>query len=163
MPGLFASGILIWLQPWSLESRLILLGAELLGCLLIGVAFHDHIVRPLQTLANVVGALRDEGYSVRARLAVPNDALGELSLEVNALADLLAKHRTGATEAAALVQRVVEEVDIPIFAFDPANKLRLVNSAGEKLLQQPSVLAARIKSREKPGARCLSPLVISVR
>jgi len=33
----------------------------------------------------------------------------------------------------------VEEVDIPIFAFDPANKLRLVNSAGEKLLQQPSV------------------------
>ncbi len=139
MPGLFASGILIWLQPWSLESRLILLGAELLGCLLIGVALHDHIVRPLQTLANVVGALRDEDYSFRARLAVPNDALGELSLEVNALADLLAKHRTGAIEAAALLQRVVEEVDIPIFAFDPANKLRLVNSAGEKLLQQPSV------------------------
>jgi two-component system, NtrC family, nitrogen regulation sensor histidine kinase NtrY len=140
MPGLLASGILIWLQPWSLESKLILLGAELLACLLIGVALHDHIVRPLQTLANVVGALRDEDYSFRARLAVPNDALGELSLEVNALADLLAKHRTGAIEAAALLQRVVEEVDIPIFAFDPANKLRLVNSAGEKLLQRPSAL-----------------------
>src|SRR6266576_4899138 len=139
MPGLLASGILIWLQPWSFESRLILLGAELIACLLIGAALHDHMVRPLQTLANVVGALREEDYSFRARLAVPNDALGELSLEVNALADLLAKHRTGAIEAAALLQRVVEEVDIPIFAFDPANKLRLVNSAGEKLLQQPSV------------------------
>src|SRR6266576_1993323 len=140
MPGLLASGILIWLKPWSLESKLLLFGTELLVCFLIGVALHDHIVRPLQTLANVVGALRDEDYSFRARSAIPNDALGELSLEVNALADLLARHRTGAIEAAALLQRVVEEVDIPIFAFDPANQLRLVNSAGEKLLQQPSAL-----------------------
>src|SRR5438132_4457957 len=137
-PGLIASGILIWLQPWSLQSKLILIGAELLACLLIGAALHDHIVRPLQTLANVVGALCEEDYSFRARLAVPNDALGELSLEVNALADLLAKHRTGAIEATALLQRVVEEVDIPIFAFDPANRLRLVNSAGEKLLRVPA-------------------------
>jgi two-component system nitrogen regulation sensor histidine kinase NtrY len=90
-------------------------------------------------LANVVGALREGDYSFRARLAVPNDALGELSLEVNALADLLARHRIGAIEAMALLQRVVEEVDIPIFAFDPADKLRLVNPAGERLLQQPSL------------------------
>ncbi len=134
MPGILVSGILIWLQPWSLQSKLILLLAELIACLLIGAALHDHVIRPLQTLANVVGALRDEDYSFRARMAVPNDALGELSLEVNALADLLARHRTGAIEATALLQRVVEEVDIPIFAFDPKNRLRLVNSAGEKLL-----------------------------
>src|SRR2546430_315137 len=136
-PTLIVSAILIWQQPWSFGSKLLLLGTELLACFLIGLALHDHVVRPLQTLANVVGALRDEDYSFRARLAVPNDALGELSLEVNALADLLAQHRTGAIEAAALLQRVVEEVEIPIFAFDPAGKLRLVNSAGEKLLQQP--------------------------
>src|SRR6266498_5738087 len=137
-PGLLISGILIWLQPWSVQSKLVLIGAELLACLLIGVALHDHIIRPLQTLANVVGALRDKDYSFRARLAVPNDALGELSLEVNALADLLSKHRTGAMEATTLLQRVVEEVDIPIFAFDPAEELRLVNTAGERLLQQSS-------------------------
>src|SRR5713226_1899329 len=137
-PALLVSGIVIWLQPWSLQSKLMILGAESFACLLIGAALHDHIVRPLQTLANVVGALREEDYSFRARLAVPNDALGELSLEVNALADLLAQHRTGAIEATALLQRVVEEVDIPIFAFDPADKLRLVNSAGKKLLQQSS-------------------------
>src|SRR5204863_2985781 len=119
-------------------SKPAVLSRETLPCLFIGVALHEHIIRPLQTLANVVGALRDEDYSFRARLAIPNDALGELSLEVNALADLLARHRTGAIEASALLQRVVEEVDIPIFAFDPGGKLRLVNSAGEKLLQQPS-------------------------
>ncbi len=138
VPGLLVSGVLIWLQSWTVESKLALLAIELLLCALIAAALHDHIVRPLQTLANVVGSLRDEDYSFRARLAVPNDALGELSLEVNALADLLSRHRTGAIEAAALLQRVVEEVDIPIFAFDPGGKLRLVNSAGEKLLQQSS-------------------------
>jgi two-component system, NtrC family, nitrogen regulation sensor histidine kinase NtrY len=135
-PALLVSGILIWLQSWSVESKLMLLGAELLASLLLGVALHDHVVRPLQTLANVVGALREEDYSFRARLAVPNDALGELSLEVNTLADLLAQHRSGAVEATALVQRVVEEVDIPIYAFDLEAKLRIVNSAGAKLLQQ---------------------------
>ena len=136
-PALIVSAILIWRQPWSIGSKLLLFGSESIVCFLIGLSLHDHVVRPLQTLANVVGALRDEDYSFRARLAVPNDALGELSLEVNALADLLAQHRTGAIEAAALLQRVVEEVDIPIFAFDPAGKLRLLNSAGEKLLQRP--------------------------
>jgi two-component system, NtrC family, nitrogen regulation sensor histidine kinase NtrY len=139
-PALIVSAILIWRQPWPLGSKFLLFGTESFACFLIGLALHDHVVRPLQTLANVVGALRDEDYSFRARLAVPNDALGELSLEVNALADLLAQHRTGAIEAAALLQRVVEEVEIPIFAFDPAARLRLLNSAGEKLLQQPSIL-----------------------
>lgn len=137
-PPLVVSGILIWLQPWSLQSKSLLLGAEVVACLIIGAALHEHITRPLQTLANVVGSLREEDYSFRARLAVPNDALGELSLEVNALADLLAKHRTRAIEATALLQRVVEEVDLPIFTFDRSQRLRLVNSAGEKLLHRPS-------------------------
>ena len=137
-PALIVSGILVWLQPWSLQSKMIVLAVEVIASLLIGVALMDHVIHPLQTLANVVGALRDEDYSFRARLAVPNDALGELSLEVNALADLLAQHRTGAIEAQALLQRVVEEVEIPIFAFDPLTKLRLLNSAAEKLLQRPA-------------------------
>lgn len=137
VPGLLVSGLGLWYLPWSLESKIMLLGAEAFACLLLGVALHDHIIRPLQTLANVVGALREEDYSFRARLAVPNDALGELSIEVNALADLLAQHRTGVIEATALLQRVVGEVDLPILAFDPASKLRLVNSAAERLLQRP--------------------------
>jgi HAMP domain-containing protein len=118
-PGLLVSAILVGSLPWSVESKIALFVAELLACLLLGLALHEHIIRPLQTLANVVGALREEDYSFRARNAVPNDALGELSLELNALADLLSQHRTGAMEATALLQRVVEEVDIPIFAFDP--------------------------------------------
>lgn len=137
-PGLVVSGVLVWLQDWTLSSKLELLSAEILACGLIVAVLHDQIIRPLQTLANVVGAIREEDYSFRARMAIPEDAMGELSLEVNMLADLLAEHRTGAIEATALLQRVVEEVDIPVFAFDPREMLRLVNSAGERLIRQVS-------------------------
>ena len=156
IPGLLTSGVLIWLQDWAIESKLGLLFAELVVCALIVAALHDQIIRPLQTLANVVGALREEDYSFRARMAVPDDALGELSLEVNMLADLLAEHRIGAIEATALLQRVVEEVDIPLFAFDPAEALRLVNSAGERLLQQASPRLLGRTATELGLKTCLS-------
>jgi len=156
IPGLVTSGVLIWLQDWAIESKLVLLFAELVICGLIVAALHDQIIRPLQTLANVVGALREEDYSFRARMAVHDDALGELSLEVNMLADLLAEHRIGAIEATALLQRVVEEVDIPLFAFDPSEALRLVNSAGERLLQQASPRLLGRTAAELGLETCLS-------
>lgn len=156
IPGLAISGVLIWLQDWALESKLALFFAELLVCALILAALHEQIIRPLQTLANVVGALREEDYSFRARMAVPDDALGELSLEVNMLADLLAAHRIGAIEATALLRRVVEEVDIPLFAFDPNEALRLVNSAGERLLQQAAPRLLGRTAAELGLKECLS-------
>jgi two-component system, NtrC family, nitrogen regulation sensor histidine kinase NtrY len=139
LPGLVVSGIFIWLQPWSVESKLALMFAELLVWWLLALGLHAQTVHPLQTLANVVAALREEDYSFRARGAIAADALGELSLEVNALADLLADQRIGAIEATALLRRVVEEIDAPLFAFDPDRVLQLVNPAGEKILQQAAV------------------------
>src|ERR1700683_243779 len=139
LPALLTSGIFIWLQAWTLESKLALLFAELFVWWLLAMALQEQTTRPLQTLANVISALREEDYSFRARGAATDDALGELSIEVNALADLLSDQRIRAIEAAALLRRVVEEIEVPLFTFDPDQILRLVNSAGERLLQQPSV------------------------
>jgi len=136
LPSLIVSGVLVWMQPWSLESRLTLIGAELFVWWLLAMALQEQTTRPLQTLANVIGSLREEDYSFRARNAVPNDALGELSLEVNALADMLSDEKVKTIEATALLQRVVDEIDAPLFAFDPGSALRLVNPAGEHLLRQ---------------------------
>jgi len=128
--------VLVWLQSWAIESRLALIGLELFVWWLLALALQDQTTRPLQTLANVIGALREGDYSFRARNAVPEDALGELSLEVNALADMLSDEKIRTIEATALLQRVVDEIDAPLFAFDPASVLRLVNPAGEHLLRQ---------------------------
>jgi two-component system, NtrC family, nitrogen regulation sensor histidine kinase NtrY len=148
LPGMSGSGILIWMQPWTLQSKIAVSILELFAWWILAMVLQEQAVRPLQTLANVVGALREEDYSFRARGEATDDALGELSIEVNALADLLADQRIRAIEATALLRRVVEEIDIPLFAFDPDRVLRLVNSAGEKLLQQPAVRILGRTARE---------------
>ena len=155
-PGILVSAILIWRQPWSAESKVALTLLELFIWWLLSLALHEQTVRPLQTLANVVAALREEDYSFRARGAIADDALGELSLEVNALADLLADQRIRAIEATALLRRVVEEIDAPLFAFDPDRVLQLVNPAGEKLLQQAAVRLLGRTADEIGLAECLS-------
>jgi nitrogen fixation/metabolism regulation signal transduction histidine kinase len=155
LPGLLVSGISIWLQPWALESKLALMLAGLFVWWLLAMAFQEQTTRPLQTLANVISALREEDYSFRARGAATDDALGELSIEVNALADLLADQRIRAIEATALLRRVLEEIEVPLFTFDPDQNLRLVNSAGERLLQQSAVRLLGRTAKEIGLAACM--------
>lgn len=156
LPGIVVSAVLIWLQAWPVSTKVLLSCMGLLVWGLLAMALHEQTIRPLQTLANVVGALREEDYSFRARGAVPEDALGELSLEVNALADLLAERRVRAIEATALLRRVVDEIDVPLFAFDPDRCLKLVNPAGERLLQQPSVRLMGRSAEEVGLTDCLA-------
>ncbi|HEX4005885.1 MAG TPA: ATP-binding protein [Acidobacteriaceae bacterium] len=108
------------------------LGILLLVLLLVFAAFIEAAVRPIQTLANVVAALREEDYSFRARGANRDDSLGQLSLEINALADTLQAQRVGALEAVALLRRVIAEMDAPVLAFDQDARLRLLNPAAER-------------------------------
>ena len=92
----------------------------------------EEVLRPLQTLANVVAALREDDYSFRARGGRRNDALGDLALEINALAGMLQVQRVGAMEAMALVERVMKSMQSPVLAFDPEGRLKLLNAAAER-------------------------------
>jgi two-component system nitrogen regulation sensor histidine kinase NtrY len=101
----------------------------------------EQIIRPLQTLANVVAALREDDYSFRARGARRNDAVGDLALEVNALAGMLQSQRTGALEAMALLERVMASMESPVLAFDPDGRLLMLNAAGERAFTTSSTRA----------------------
>lgn len=91
----------------------------------------DH---PLRTFANLISAIREEDYSIRARGSSGNDAMSEVARELNLLARMLRERRLGEREAAALVRAVLEHIDSAIFAFDDRWHLRLANRAGERLL-----------------------------
>jgi two-component system, NtrC family, nitrogen regulation sensor histidine kinase NtrY len=97
----------------------------------------EHAVRPLQTLSNLLAALREGDYSIRARGAREGNALGEVLLEVNSLGETLRQQRLGAFEATALLRTIMSEIDVAIFTFDPERRLRLINRAGETLLGRP--------------------------
>nr|MBA3498266.1 PAS domain-containing sensor histidine kinase [Gemmatimonadales bacterium] len=66
------------------------------------------------------------------------DGLSLALLEVNMLSDTLRTQRLGALEATTLLRRVIEEIDVAVFAFDGSQRLRLINRGGERLLGQPS-------------------------
>jgi len=114
-----------------LEQGFVLL-ALALGWMFAVSILVEQVIRPLQTLANVVAALREDDYSFRARGGQRNDALGDLAIEVNRLASMLQGQRAGALEAMALVERVMGSMQSPVLAFDPEGRLRLLNAAGEE-------------------------------
>lgn len=144
LPGIVIATTLIWTHAWTRDVKIAITVFEFFLWFILTLTLLEQIVRPLQTLSNVVSALREEDYSFRAREANPNDSLGELALEINTLADILTGQRIQTIEATALLRRVVDEIDVPIFTFDPEHSLRLVNAAGERLLQQAS---ARVLGR----------------
>ncbi len=117
---------------WSLFALISL--TFLIGSL----ALRRRVVRPLQSLANMLEALREGDYSLRGRHADPQDAIGEVMVEVNTLSQTLRDQRLEALEAGALLNKIGAEVDIAVFAFDGSLRLRLVNRAGETLLGAPA-------------------------
>src|SRR5271170_4035493 len=132
LPTIILCVALVWKA--SLTVQLTVVGIALLGLLLLSSMLLEEVVRPLQTLANVVAALREQDYSFRARGASRNDAFGELSTEINALADMLQSQRLGELEAMALLRRVIDSMDAPVLAFDQGRRLRLLNPAAERVL-----------------------------
>ncbi|HMJ26870.1 MAG TPA: ATP-binding protein, partial [Pyrinomonadaceae bacterium] len=146
---------LLWYDNYS--TRLQWTVDLLLTVLWLGIASNlkQRIVRPLQTLSNILAAIREGDYSIRGRRAASGDALGEVMLEVNDLGQTLREQRLGAMEATALLRTVMGEIDVAVFAFDGSRRLRLVNRAGERLLAQPTIRLLGRTSDQLGLAACL--------
>jgi nitrogen fixation/metabolism regulation signal transduction histidine kinase len=136
LPGSLVALSLLWTGDYTSKVQ------WTLTVLIVGLwsgfamAVRRRVVFPLQTVSNLLAALREGDYSIRGRQARADDALGEVMLEVNALGETLREQRLGALEATTLLRTVMAEIDVAIFAFDNLRRLRLVNRAGERLLAQ---------------------------
>ncbi len=136
-PAIIIALAILWFGDYSAKVQWTFT-IIILGCLLGFISSaREHVVHPLQTMTNLLAALREGDYSIRARGARENDALGEVLLEINSLGETLRVQRLGAFEATALLRTIMAEIDVAVFTFDPERRLRLVNRAGEHLLGQP--------------------------
>lgn len=137
-PAVVTAMVLLWRGGYSAKVQWTL-GLLIIGTWLItALVLRERVVRPLQTLSNMLAALREGDYSIRARGADREDALGLAFLESNLLGETLRTQRLGAMEATALLRTVMAEIDVAVFAFDDEDRLRLVNREGERLLDQPA-------------------------
>ena len=133
-PGALTSLIILWTGDYTPKVQWTLT-VLILGFLLgFAASLRSRVVLPLQTLANLMAAMREDDFSIRGRTPDPEDPLGAVMIEVNALAETLHEQRLGAVEATALLRTVMEQVDVAVFAFDPAERLRIVNRTGERLM-----------------------------
>jgi len=138
LPALIVAGTLLYRGDFTSKVQWTL-GLVVVGCWMgFALAAREQVIRPLQTMANLLTALREGDFSVRARGANRDDPLGDLMSEINMLSGVLQEQRLGALEATALLRTVMEEIDVAIFAFDANETLRLVNRAGQELLAQPA-------------------------
>jgi nitrogen fixation/metabolism regulation signal transduction histidine kinase len=137
LPGSFIALILLWTGSYSSGAAWTLTFLILSLWLGFALSLRHRVVFSLQTLSNLLAAMREEDFSIRGRGARPDDAMGEVMIEVNALSTMLREQRLGAMEATGLLRTIIEEIDLAIFTFDHDDKLRLVNRAGERLLMRP--------------------------
>lgn len=126
--------IMLWTGDYSPKTQWTGTIFMVIAWLSCGFAVRGMVVRPLQTLANMHAAIREGDFSMRARFAGQFDALSMLMFEINALTEAMREEKLGALEAGALLNKVMSEIDVAIFAFDSEHKLRVVNRAGERLM-----------------------------
>ncbi len=139
LPGVLVGLFLLWdgdFTPkvqWTLSTLIV---GFWIG---LSLSLREKVVRPLQTVSNLLAALREGDYSIRAYTGGSReDVLAEVGFEINELESILRGQRMDAVEATALVRRVIEVIDVAVFAFDGEERLRLVNRAGEQLLARPA-------------------------
>lgn len=154
-PAVIVSLVLLWVGDYT--PKVLWTLAALIGCFWLGFSFavQGRVMRPLQTVSNLLAALREGDYSFRARGGHGDDALSEVIREINSLGETMRGHRIGALEATALLRTVMSEIDVAVFAFDPERRLRLVNRAGERLLALSSERALARTAEDLGLADCL--------
>jgi two-component system, NtrC family, nitrogen regulation sensor histidine kinase NtrY len=134
LPGLIAAVVLLTIGDFSPGTRwtlIVLMSAVWLG---FAASVRERVAYSMRTLANLLGALRDGDFSFRLRMD-DRGSLGEVYAQINEMAETLHEQRLGAMEATALLQKVISEIDVAIFAFDSGGTLRLINKSGEQLIQ----------------------------
>src|SRR5688572_16376024 len=138
LPGALISLIFLWTGPWTPKVQWTLTVLIVTFCLGFALALRERVVLPLQTISNLLAALGEGDFSIRARGARGGDPLGEVMVEVNALVETLRHQRLDAMEATTLLRKVMAEIDVAVFTFDENQELSFVNRAGAQLLTQPA-------------------------
>jgi len=134
VPALVVAGLLLMRGDLPRGLSVLIMVVLVTAWLGFSLSLKGRLSYQLNTLSNLLEALREEDYSMRSRRSRDRGAFGDVFREVNALSSTLREQRVKANEATALLRKVLAEIDIAVFAFDGAGRLMLVNRAGERLV-----------------------------
>ncbi|HQX65123.1 MAG TPA: ATP-binding protein [Dokdonella sp.] len=134
MPALLSLLVVLWVhEPPHAYAWLLSIVITVITVLL-ALELRRRAIYPLRTLSNLLEALREGDYSLRGSAARRGDAIGEVVIEINTLAQTLREQRLAVEEKSALLTKVIAALDIAVLAFDAESHLKLANPAAERLL-----------------------------
>src|SRR5436853_4113521 len=104
--GILATLILLFIKDYSTETRWVVSTLVVVIWMAFAFSVREQVMRPLQTLSNLIEALRDGDFSLRAHEAGRRDALGDVMHEINALSENLRQQRFATRDVSALLSKV---------------------------------------------------------
>ena len=105
-------------------------------------AIYKRVVRPWQVVSNLISALTEQDYTLRAKYSNIEDPLGLSFSELNEFADHLQNQRLDVIETHQLLFIILQEIEAAVLCFNQDNRLVMANryaqglykSEGEALL-----------------------------
>jgi nitrogen fixation/metabolism regulation signal transduction histidine kinase len=125
---------LLWTGDFDAKTRWTLTLVIVVATTALALRARGIVLRSLQTMSNLIAALRERDYSVRGRHPRNDDALGLALVELAALAGALREERHRDEETAAAMRRVIEQLDVAVVALDDDGVVRMCNRATERLV-----------------------------
>ncbi|MDX1381892.1 MAG: histidine kinase, partial [Xanthomonadales bacterium] len=130
--------LLVWavqllLPETSSAARWLAWGIAATLLVLVSWRLRRQVLGPVASLANILEAIRYQDYGLRARRD-RGGVMSELAREINLLAEDLRSRAREEQESRALLEKMMQEIDLPLFAFDSHSRLVIANPAAEQLV-----------------------------
>ncbi len=134
--------LLVWVMIYAgISTPLVLLTIlfSLITIIYCHTKIHQVSAYQFRSLCNLLDAMIQGDYSLRARSSEGDAALNELIDSINGLAIRLNKQRIESVESQLLLKTVINHIDVAIIALNDSNELVLSNPAANALFQLPEI------------------------
>lgn len=130
--------LLLWVMVLADISIWLILLTGLIGSLMIlytSYSIYQKISYQFRSISNLLEALIQGDYTLRARTDQSSGAFDELVVAINGLAKRLSQQRWESVESQLLLRTIIEHIDVAIIALNQDNQIRFTNPAADNLLQ----------------------------
>lgn len=97
------------------------------------IYLHKTLQKQFFGVANVIECLRNGDFTMRVSPQDMESAWGEVNHELNRLAVSLNNQRMNAVESEIILEKLIEEFDVPLLVTERGGALRYINRAGAEL------------------------------
>ena len=139
IPSVPLLGILLVVMESFGQSRYLITLTGFVFLLLISYSaysIHQNVNFQLKVVSNLLDALRNKDYSMRARLVgreLEESAFNEVARSLNDFADTLDSQKTRLRENQTLLDCVINHIDVAILLVDNNSNVELMNPAAKQL------------------------------